>query len=120
MAIWLDLILDPLAADSELNEISEEKWTARGNTQKMVESFSCFNPKLQKLLGCVQAPQAGPHSADTSTLAVSPRTLACGNCAIKSRFKRGLKIVPSSSVMPLMPVSLPRLVYRLSRLRPAS
>lgn len=46
----------PRTADSELNEISEEKWTARGNTQKMVESFSSFNPKLQKLLGCVTRP----------------------------------------------------------------
>lgn len=36
--------------DSELNEISEEKWTAEGSREHLVESFKTFAPMWQKLL----------------------------------------------------------------------
>jgi hypothetical protein len=39
------------AADSELNEISEEKWTAKGDVASLVKSYSSFAPVYQKLLG---------------------------------------------------------------------
>ncbi|KAG7531502.1 hypothetical protein FFLO_04300 [Filobasidium floriforme] len=37
--------------DSELNEISEEKWTAKGDVASLVKSYSSFAPVYQKLLG---------------------------------------------------------------------
>jgi hypothetical protein len=40
----------PDTADEELNEISEEKWTAKGDVQALVKSFSTFAPEWQKLL----------------------------------------------------------------------
>lgn len=43
--------------DSELNEISEEKWSARGDVAKLVKSFESFSPVYQKLLS--QGTEAG-------------------------------------------------------------
>jgi hypothetical protein len=37
-------------ADAELNEISELTWTAKGDVQALVKSFSSFAPVWQKLL----------------------------------------------------------------------
>ena len=39
-----------LTADTELNEISEEKWSAKGDPKALVKSFSSFDPIWQKLL----------------------------------------------------------------------
>jgi hypothetical protein len=39
-----------MAADVELNEISEEKWTAKGDVEALVKSFSTLAPEWQKLL----------------------------------------------------------------------
>jgi hypothetical protein len=39
-----------LAADSELNEISEEKWTAKGDVDSLVKSYETFDPVWQELL----------------------------------------------------------------------
>ena len=40
-------------ADSELNEISEEKWTATGDVSSLVSSFKTFDPIWQELLSWV-------------------------------------------------------------------
>lgn len=45
-----------LIADSELNEISEETWTARGSTESLVKSFDSFSPVWQKLLSLGEKP----------------------------------------------------------------
>lgn len=37
-------------ADSELNEISEEKWQAKGDPAALVKSFSSFPQRWQDLL----------------------------------------------------------------------
>lgn len=44
------LITIKSAADSELNEISEEKWTAKGDVHSLVKSFSSFAPVWRTLL----------------------------------------------------------------------
>ncbi|KAG7532084.1 hypothetical protein FFLO_03892 [Filobasidium floriforme] len=36
--------------DSELNEISEEKWTAKGDVDSLVKSYETFDPVWQELL----------------------------------------------------------------------
>lgn len=50
MAPCSKLTHGPSVADSELNEISEEKWSARGDVAKLVKSFESFSPVYQKLL----------------------------------------------------------------------
>jgi hypothetical protein len=47
----IDSFACALTADSELNEISEEKWTAKGDVKSLVQSYSTFAPVYQKLLG---------------------------------------------------------------------
>lgn len=42
-----------MAADSELNEISEEKWTAKGDVSSLVKSFGSFAQVWQDLLARV-------------------------------------------------------------------
>jgi salicylate hydroxylase len=54
MQLGIDLYLT--TADSELNEISEETWTARGSTESLVKSFDTFSPTWQKLLSLGEKP----------------------------------------------------------------
>ena len=54
-------------ADSELNEISEEKWTAKGDVNSLVQSYSTFAPVFQKLLGYVVGRSLPRYTSAPST-----------------------------------------------------
>lgn len=76
-----------VSADSELNEISEETWTARGSTESLVKSFDTFSPVWQKLLSLGDKPGLWQlRDQDPLPQWVKGRTIIIGDAAHPSKW----------------------------------